>query len=88
MTGAAAGRSLYATGASGDVFACDGTGDANVLRFTGVEPGDEVLVDNRKFLAYCYYARHHVIDDEPAFAHLLLDGVPVYPQHPVHGCHR
>jgi hypothetical protein len=83
MTGAAAGRSLYATGASGDVFACDGNGDANILRFTGVEPGDEVLVDNRKFLAYCYYARHHVIDDEPGFAHLLLDGVPLYPQHPV-----
>jgi hypothetical protein len=83
MTGAAAGRSLYATGAAGDVFACDGTGDANILRFTGVEPGDEVMVDNRKFLAYCYYARHHVIDDDPAFAHLVLDGVPLYPQHPV-----
>ena len=80
---AAAGRSLYATGAAGDVFACDGTGDANILRFAGVEPGDEVLVDNRKFLAYCYYARHHVIDDEPAFAHLMLDGAPIYPQHPV-----
>jgi hypothetical protein len=60
-----------------------GTGDANILRFTGVEPGDEVLVDNRKFLAYCYYARHHVIDDEPAFAHLPLEGSPLYPQHPV-----
>jgi hypothetical protein len=83
MTGRAAGRSLYATGAAGDVFACDGTGDANILRFTGVEPGDEVMVDNRKFLAYCYYARHHVIDDDPAFAHLVLDGVPLYPQHPV-----
>ena len=37
MTGAAAGRPLYGTGAAGDVFACDGTGDANILRFTGVE---------------------------------------------------
>ncbi|MCW2528220.1 MAG: hypothetical protein JWM76_3080, partial [Pseudonocardiales bacterium] len=82
LTGAAAGRSLYATGAAGDVFACDGTGDANVLRFRGVIPGDEVLVDNRKFLAYCYYARHHVMDD-PAFAHLSVDGRPIYPQHPV-----
>jgi hypothetical protein len=64
------------------VFACDGQGDANVLRFSGVQPGDEVLVDNRKFLAYCYFARHHVMDD-PAFRHLLIDGKPIYPQHPV-----
>ncbi|WP_261555283.1 PKD domain-containing protein [Frankia tisae] len=82
LTGKAAGRSLYATGAAGDVFACDGQGDANVLRFKGVEPGDEVLVDNRRFLAYCYFARHHVTDD-PAFAHLLVDGRPIHPQHPV-----
>jgi hypothetical protein len=82
LSGKAAGRSLYATGAVGDIFACDGQGDANVLRFRGVEPGDVVLVDNRKFLAYCYFARHHVMDD-PAFAHLLADGEPIYPQHPV-----
>ncbi len=82
LTGKATGRSLYATGAAGDVFACDGQGDANVLRFKGVEPGDEVLVDNRRFLAYCYFARHHVTND-PAFAHLLVDGRPIHPQHPV-----
>ncbi|HVW44841.1 MAG TPA: tannase/feruloyl esterase family alpha/beta hydrolase [Amycolatopsis sp.] len=82
LSGEAAGRSLYATGAAGDVFACDGQGDANVLRFQGVRPGDRVLVDNRKFLAYCYFARHHVMDD-PAFAHQLVDGRPIYPQHPV-----
>ena len=82
LTGEAAGRSLYATGFGGDVFACDGHGDANVLRFKGVKPGEEVLVDNRKFLAYCYFARHHIMD-EPAFDHLRLDGKPIYPQHPV-----
>ncbi|HVV12564.1 tannase/feruloyl esterase family alpha/beta hydrolase [Amycolatopsis sp.] len=82
LSGEAAGRSLYATGAAGDVFACDGQGDANVLRFKGVRPGDRVLVDNRKFLAYCYFARHHVMDD-PAFAHQQVDGSPIYPQHPV-----
>jgi len=82
LSGEAAGRSLYATGAAGDVFACDGQGNANVLRFKGVMPGDRVLVDNRRFLAYCYFARHHVMDD-PAFAHQLVDGSPIYPQHPV-----
>src|SRR3984957_9297257 len=69
LTGKAAGRSLYATGFAGNVFACDGHGDANVLRFRDVLPGDEVHVDNRKFLAYCYFARHHLMDD-PAFEHL------------------
>jgi hypothetical protein len=82
VTGKAAGRQLYATGTVGDVFACDGHGDANVLRFTGVLPGDEVHVDNRKFLAYCYFARHHLMDD-PQFDSLRVDGVPIFPQHPV-----
>ncbi len=82
LTGKAAGRQLYTTGLAGDVFAGDGHGDANLLRFTDVEPGDEVRVDNRAFLAFCYYARHHVID-ELQFESLRLDGQPLYPQHPV-----
>jgi hypothetical protein len=81
-TGKAAGRQLYATGAVGDVFACDGHGDANVLRFTDVFPGDEVHIDNRAFLAYCYYARHHLMDD-PQFDSLRVDGQPIFPTHPM-----
>jgi hypothetical protein len=83
LTGKAVGRQLYATGVAGDVFACDGTGDANVLRFSGVEVGDEVQVENRRFLAYCYYARHHLLDDDPQFDSLRVDGLPIYSQHPV-----
>jgi hypothetical protein len=83
LTGQAAGRQLYSTGVAGDVFACDGTGDANVLRFSGVEVGDQVLVDNRNFLAYCYYAHHHLLADDPQFDSLRVDGHGVYPQHPV-----
>jgi hypothetical protein len=83
LTGAAAGRQLYATGVAGDVFACDGTGDANVLRFGGVLPGDTVRIDNRKFLAYCYYAHHHLLDDDPQFDSLRVDGHAIYPQRPV-----
>jgi hypothetical protein len=83
VSGAAAGRSLYATGAAGNVFACDGTGDANTKRFLGVEPGDNLHVSNRNFLAYCYFARHHVMPDESAFDHFQVDGVPIFAQHPV-----
>ncbi|NKI16439.1 tannase/feruloyl esterase family alpha/beta hydrolase [Spongiibacter sp. KMU-166] len=80
LTGAAAGRQLYCTSFASEVLFCDGRDDANILRFTGVQPGDEVQVDNRAFLAFCYYYRHHVSDD-PANDFLCLDGVPIYPQH-------
>jgi hypothetical protein len=82
VSGAAAGRQLYASGVAGDVFSCDGPGDANIERFRGVEPGDIVKVENRKFLAFCYFARHHIMDDEQ-FDSLRVDGHAVYPQHPV-----
>ena len=59
---------------------CDGAGEASNLRFTGVLPGDEVHVDNRAFLAYCYYSRHHVNDRRVASSS-RVDGVPIYPQH-------
>ena len=80
LTGDAAGRQLYCTSFAEDVLFCDGRNEANLLRFTGVKPGDEVQVDNRAFLAFCYYYRHHVSDD-PANDFLRLDGVPIYPQH-------
>ena len=82
MSGEAAGRQLYCIGSVGDVFACDGHGEANLQRFNGVKVGDEVHVDNRKFLAFCYFHRHHVMDDAQ-FDSLRVDGVPIYPQHPV-----
>lgn len=80
--GSAAGRQLYCTGSAGVLLVGDGHGDANQLRFTGVEPGDEVHVDNRDFLAFCYFHRHHVMD-EAQFDSLRVAGTPVYPQHPV-----
>jgi hypothetical protein len=82
MSGAAAGRQLYAMYAGGDIFACDGRREANVLRFTDVEPGDLVHVNNRAFLAFCYYYRHHVMND-PQFDFLHPAGRYIYPQHPV-----
>jgi hypothetical protein len=82
VSGEAKGRQLYTMATAGDVFMCDGHGDANLLRFDGVLVGDDVHVDNRKFLAFCYFHRHHVMDD-PSFDGLKLEGIPVYPQHPV-----
>ncbi|MCU1692064.1 MAG: hypothetical protein JWM64_1155 [Frankiales bacterium] len=81
-SGAAAGRQLYAVQVVGDVFQCDGVAEANLERFRGVEVGDTVRVSNRAFLAFCYYYRHHVMDDRQ-FDFLKVDGVPVYPQHDV-----
>jgi hypothetical protein len=81
-SGKAAGRQLYCMMFAEDVFFCDGRAEANLLRFDGVEAGDDIHVDNRKFLAFCYFARHHVMSDVQ-FDSLRVDGVPVYPQHPV-----
>jgi hypothetical protein len=82
VSGEAAGRALYCASLADNVYYCDGEGDANLLRFKGVKPGDEVHIDNRKFLAFHYFARHHVLNDLQ-FADLMVDGVATYPQHPV-----
>jgi PKD domain len=82
LSGSAAGRTLYCARVDGDVLYCDGHGEANLERFRGVLAGDEVHVDNRDFLAFCYFARHHLMDDLQ-FDSLRVDGNAVYPQHPV-----
>src|SRR5204862_7717482 len=63
VDGAAAGRQLYCTQFAGDYFFCDGRGEASILRFNGVERGDRVHVDTRRFLAYGYWASHHLLPD-------------------------
>jgi hypothetical protein len=82
VSGKAAGRQLYCLQFAEDLFVCDGRAEASNLRFTDVLAGDEVHVDNRRWLAYCYYARHHIMDDQQ-FDFLRVDGIPVYPQHPL-----
>ncbi|WP_017934939.1 PKD domain-containing protein [Nocardioides sp. Iso805N] len=81
-SGEAAGRQLYAISTVGDLFACDGHGEANLKRFEGVKAGDEIHVDNRKFLAFCYFHRHHLMEDAQ-FDSLRHDGQAIYRQHPV-----
>jgi len=82
VSGTAAGRQLYCMSAAADVLFCDGRAEANLLRFSGVAAGDTAHVDNRRFLAFCYFARHHVMGDLQ-FDSLRVDGKPVYTQHPV-----
>lgn len=77
-SGAAEGRRLYAQGVVDDVVLCPG-----VNPLEGVQPGDEVAVDNRLLLATCYLHRYSsdprefLYPDNPS-----IDGVPVYPQRP------
>jgi hypothetical protein len=83
LTGEAAGRELYCTrlGESGVLLAIAG-GEAGTLQFAGVVPGDELHIDNSRYLAYCYYHRHHV-PEIAVFNGLRVDGHPVYPQHEI-----
>src|ERR1700728_592023 len=82
VSGNAKGRQLYCLTAAGDLFAGDGHGEANLERFNGVLAGDEVHVNNRKFLAFCYFHRHHLMEDAQ-FDSLRVNGRPIYRQHPV-----
>jgi Tannase and feruloyl esterase/PKD domain len=82
VDGKGAGRQLYCIAFAGDYFLCDARGETSNIRFTDVRPGDEVHVDNSRWLAYGYYARHHVMDDIQ-FDSLRVDGIPVFPQHPL-----
>lgn len=78
--GQAAARQLYCMTSVGDVWLCDGAGEANNLRFAGVLPGDEVHLNNRAFLAYCYFYRHHLLP-HAEYRFLEVDGRAVYAQH-------
>jgi len=81
LSGAAAGRQLFALQSGHGVFLCDGEGEASNLRFSGVQPGDEVHLSNRTFLAFCYYYRHHSRAVEVDYSCVQVDGVQMYPQY-------
>jgi hypothetical protein len=87
LTGKAAGRVLFLSGVD------DGVVSAFTERtpemFDGVEVGDEVHIDNRDFIAFCYYHRYTVVQPgqgtESMYRELdpwAVDGEPVYPQRP------
>jgi hypothetical protein len=82
LSGDVAGRQLYCNQPVGNVYFCDGRGEANLQRFIGVKAGDLVHVDNHAFLAFCYYYRYHLSDD-PLNDFLRVDGKSIYPQYDV-----
>jgi hypothetical protein len=82
VNGRGAGRQLYSVAVAGDYFFCDARGETSNLRFSDVLSGDEAHIDNSRWLAYGYYARHHLMDD-PQFDFLRVDGKPIYSQHPL-----
>jgi PKD domain len=89
LSGKAAGRELLVCGVEGDVVSPFSERTPDV--FEGVEPGDEVLVDNRDFVAWAHYHRYSVEggargDDDSVIPELqpwAVDGRAVYPPRPV-----
>jgi hypothetical protein len=79
-SGAAAGRQLYCVTSADGLLVGSSMGEAQTQLFDGVEPGDEVHLDNRDFLAYCYSYRHHAGTAEEV-RRLAVDGRPLYPVH-------
>src|SRR6202041_975741 len=78
----AAGRQLYGLSHPGGPQGGGGPRDTDKEKFSGVKPGGQMHVDNRKFLAFCYFHRHHIMDDAQ-FDGLRVGGHPIYAQHPV-----
>lgn len=89
-SGAARGREVWVQGVNGENLTAfrEHTPEA----FTGVEPGDELTIDNKNWLAFTYYHRYgtgqtpqarepgtRVLAEHSGFA---VDGVPIYPQRP------
>jgi hypothetical protein len=90
LTGKAAGRELLICDLDGEVISPFSERNPDV--FEGVEPGDELEIDNRDFVAFCHYHRYAVEGMLPSkrrivpqLASWTVDGVAVYPQRPVHG---
>jgi hypothetical protein len=79
-SGAAAGRRLYCVTSADGLLVGSSMGEAQTQLFDGVEPGDEVHLDNRDFLAYCSSYRHHP-GTAAEVARLRVDGRPIHPQH-------
>ena len=80
-TGASAGKTMPAARIVGDIVML---GFADETAMQGVQPGDEVTVDNSNFLAMESYHRHQVPGpDFPVWEQFRnADGTPIYPQRP------
>lgn len=78
-SGAAKGRERFVFGVIGDAIMVGGIG-AELLE--GVKAGDEVTIDNGKYLAFCYFYRHQAEPEFREWSHSVVDGKPIYVQRP------
>jgi Prolyl oligopeptidase family/PKD domain len=90
LSGKAAGRELLISAIEDDVFSPFSERAPDV--FNDVEIGDELEINNRDFLAFCYYHRYAVegmLPSKDLIAAELkpwtVDGNPIYPQRQTHG---
>jgi poly(3-hydroxybutyrate) depolymerase len=93
LSGAAKGRVLPCTQAESGVLSTSIESHAEL--FADVEPGDEVRVTNREFVAWCHMFLHQLDlpnEGDPelpqewgGLAAWMLDGRPIYPQLPTVG---
>lgn len=78
-SGAAAGRKFYVAAVVDDLIAVGMSVGSN-LGLAGVQPGDEVVIDNADFLAFQTFARHQVMDGFDGFDQYVAAGSRIYPQ--------
>jgi hypothetical protein len=79
-SGKARGRVLYCLSASRGVLYGMALGESGNLLFEGVEPGDEVSISNRDFLAFNYLHRHSATTSLAEVEQFKIDGQAIYPQ--------
>ncbi len=94
-SGKAKGRRVYINGLDGRIMA--GAGDATPELFEDVEAGDDVHIDNRRFVAWCHLHRYQVapeaLVEDPSGARRLgaesrgltawtVDGMAISPRPP------
>lgn len=84
LTGKAAGRELVVANISEGMISPFSEMTPDV--FDGVEPGDEVMIDNRPFVAFAFYHLYSIDNSDgrggiyPELDPWAVDGHPVYPQ--------
>jgi len=78
-SGAAKGRERFVFGVIGDALVAGGNGKELL---EGVKAGDQVTLNNRKYLSFCHHWRYQVEPKFREWAHSVVDGRPIYVQRP------
>ncbi|MFA4835766.1 MAG: tannase/feruloyl esterase family alpha/beta hydrolase [Dehalococcoidia bacterium] len=83
LNGKAAGRELIVFSIIDGMVLCLASTQAGNLQFTDVAIGDEIQVDNRDYMAHCYWYRNQMMPDLAGWEPFLIDGNPIYTQRPI-----